>query len=99
MLLLPLHAQTPSPPRCARMGQGQPQASQAAPGSHLPWHSASGIMNPTGSGRDLQNKRQNIQHVLTINILFRAIMALKLQFAHDGGLWALGHNVFKESVT
>lgn len=54
MLLFPLHAQTPSPPRCARRGLGQLRASQAAPGSPRPWHSVGGTKNPTGSGLDLK---------------------------------------------
>lgn len=53
MLLFPLHAQTPSPPRCARTGLERFQASQAAPGSRRPSHSAGGTANPTGSGLDL----------------------------------------------
>lgn len=58
MLLFPLHAQNPSPPRCARRGLGRLQASQATPGSPQPWHSADGTMNPTGSGLDLQKHRR-----------------------------------------
>ena len=62
MLLFPLHAQTPSPPRCAQRGLGRLLASQAAPGSRQPWHSASGTMNPAGNGLDLQNKTLHKQH-------------------------------------
>lgn len=57
MLLFPLHAQTPSPPRCARTGLEQFQASLAAPGSRRPSHSAGGTANPTGSGLDLSQKK------------------------------------------
>lgn len=58
MLLFPLHAQTPSPPRCARRGLGRLRASRATPGSRRPWRSAGGTVNPTGSGLDLQEQRQ-----------------------------------------
>lgn len=58
MLLFPLHAQTPSPPRCARTGLERFQASQAAPGSRRPLHSAGGTVNPAGSGLDLSQTKQ-----------------------------------------
>lgn len=57
-LLFPLHAQNPSPPRCARRGLGRLQASQAVPGSRRPSHSAGGTMNPTESGLDLQKQEK-----------------------------------------
>lgn len=67
-LLFPLHAQTPSPPRCARRGLGRLQASQATPGSRQLWHSASGTMNPTGSGLDLQkHEKKGIQNAICTN--------------------------------
>lgn len=72
MLLFPLHAQTPSPPRCARRGLGRLQASQAAPGSRRPWRSAGGIKTPTGSGLDLRKeeesrmKNHHVQMILQI---------------------------------
>lgn len=58
MLLFPLHAQTPSPPRCARRDRGRPRASQATPGSPLPLHSVGGTVTPTGNGLDLQTVRK-----------------------------------------
>lgn len=72
VLLFPLHAQTPSPPRCARRGQGQLQASQATPGSPQPWHSTGGRVNPTGSGLDLQKEEKKMQAHTEISATERA---------------------------
>ena len=63
MLLFPLHAQTPSPPRCARRGLGRLGASQAAPGSPPPWCSAGGTGSQAGSGPGLGENKEHInQH-------------------------------------
>lgn len=81
MLLFPLHAQTPSPPRCARRGRGRFRASRAAPGSPQPWHSAGGKANPAGSGLYLQKHKapttgeRNLQskksEMIRLKILFQ----------------------------
>lgn len=57
MLLFPLHAQTPSPPRCARRDLGPTRANQATPGSPQLWRSADGTKTPTGNGLDLHKKQ------------------------------------------